>query len=210
MSWYGIWVTDSESFDWSVYNTARRGRAPRALTRKVLDLAGPGRGRVAVDVGAGSGEDAALIATHGWTTHAVDQDPTSGELLTSLTSEFPVTFHRADFKCVAAGHTPRPWPVADLLVANYSAPFVGRDLLGLLMRCVVGSLRPGGWLALNFFGPQNSFADGDEAVVITEAQARAYLDSLDVRCWWEENELGQSFTGPHRWHNYYAVAQKPH
>jgi SAM-dependent methyltransferase len=69
------------------HHPRQRLRVHRAVAR----LAGPGRQRVACDVGAGSGSLAALLAAAGWSTYALDVDAAAlGQAKRAGEGPFPV------------------------------------------------------------------------------------------------------------------------
>ena len=90
-----------EAQDWSRYNETQVDRPEaRELARKVLELAGPGAGRRAVDLGGGAGVETQAILRHGWDVLAIDYDPeAAGFAAARLTDEerARLTFRTQDF-----------------------------------------------------------------------------------------------------------------
>ncbi|MFD0327696.1 hypothetical protein ACFQZC_04355 [Streptacidiphilus monticola] len=57
---------------------ATQGRPVRPLCRRALDLAGPGDGRLALDLGCGRGVEASAMLAEGWRVWALDRAPGAG------------------------------------------------------------------------------------------------------------------------------------
>jgi hypothetical protein len=59
---------------WAGYHARSQERSPRPLLLRACDLLGAGGGRMAVDLGCGSGTDALALLQRGWAVTAVDRD----------------------------------------------------------------------------------------------------------------------------------------
>ena len=195
-----------EARDWSRYNETQVDRPEaRELARKVLDLAGPGAGRRAIDLGGGAGVETQAILRHGWDVLAIDYDPEAADFAAArLTNEerARLTFRTQDFTELD------DLPPSDLIHAAWSLPFAG-DHLVRLWGVLVESLNPGGWLACELFGDRDSQAQDPDVATLTREQVDGLLEPLDVVSLETVERDGMSFTGPHHWHVFSLVARKP-
>lgn len=66
---------------WGGYHARSRERGPRPLLLRACDFLGAGGGRMAVDLGCGSGTDVIALLQRGWAVTAVDQDEAGLRLL---------------------------------------------------------------------------------------------------------------------------------
>ncbi|MHA7135447.1 class I SAM-dependent methyltransferase [Oerskovia turbata] len=218
---------------WSVYNAAQPGRDVRDLCREVLSLAGPGAGRQAVDLGCGAGVETAALLGAGWRVHAIDGEPTTPDLVRATVGGTAGAGGRrgeagaggvggpADTSAAGRATGDRlsvavvPFadltdlPPADLLYAGYSLPYASPADFPRVWAAVRRALRPGAWLAVNLFGVNDSFAGTFDGTFLSRPDAQALFDGLDIVAFREEDEDGQSFSGPKHWHVYDVIARAP-
>jgi SAM-dependent methyltransferase len=102
---------------WEEYHARAVGREPRPLLLRACELLGPGEGRVAVDLGCGSGAETLALASRGWAVTAVDQDLVALALLRGQARGSDLV------KIVHASFTEAELPQAHLVHAGYSLPF---------------------------------------------------------------------------------------
>ena len=192
--------------DWSRYNETQVERLEeRTLVRKVLELAGPGAGRRAIDLGSGAGVETQAILRRGWEVLAIDYDPEAARFASSrLTSQerARLTFRTHDFRDIHV------LPSSDLVHAAWSLPFAG-DRLFHLWDVLLGAMNPGGWLACELFGDRDSEAQDPDVATLTRDQLDKLLEPLDVVVLDTVEQEAASFTGPHHRHVFTVVARKP-
>jgi trans-aconitate methyltransferase len=143
---------------WEAYNDAQVDRQPRPLTARVLELAGPGDGRRAIDLGCGSGVETRALVAAGWHVTAVDADPSMPPRLADLVATGQVDTVVEDLREVAMAP-------ADLVHASLSLPFVPRADFAALWVRVVASVRPAGWLAVDLFGVRDDWSAAPRLIV---------------------------------------------
>lgn len=179
---------------WAAYNDAQAGRAPRPLAVRVLELAGPGRGRRAVDLGCGSGVETRAMVAAGWRVTAVDADPTMPGHLRDLVRGGLVKTVVEDLRTVRL-------PSAALVHSSYALPFVPPGDFPAVWRRVRGCLLPGGWLAVTLFGDRDSWRGSQPLSFHSRAEVVALVDGMEVHAVDEEEWDGTAFGGePKHWH----------
>jgi trans-aconitate methyltransferase len=192
--------------DWSRYNQTQIDRPEeRALARKVLELAGPGAGRQAIDLGGGAGVETAAILRRGWEVLAIDYDPEAAAFASARLTNLErarLTFRTQDFTEIDG------LPASDLIHAAWSLPFAG-DRLVHLWGVLLEALNPGGWLACELFGDRDSEAQDPDVATLTRQQVDQLLEPLDVVSLETVEQDSTSFTGPHHRHVFTLVARKP-
>ncbi len=195
-----------EAHDWSRYNETQTDRLEeRQLARKVLDLAGPGAGRRAIDLGGGAGVETQAILRRGWEVLAIDYDPEAAAFATARLTNSErarLTFRTQDFTEISA------LPASDLIHAAWSLPFAG-DHLVPLWEVLLDALNSGGWLACELFGDRDSEAQDPDVATLTRQQIDRLLEPLDVVSFETLEQDSTSFTGPHHRHVFTLVARKP-
>jgi trans-aconitate methyltransferase len=163
---------------WAQYNAAQTERAVRPLCHEVLGLAGPGGGRMAVDLGCGLGRESDALLRAGWRVHATDWEPGTLDNLVATTraeDQARLTVQTIGFADLTE------LPETDLVYAGYSVPYVAPEVFAGLWSVVRSSLRPGGWLALNLLGDRDSYAveHTGEFTFLTPEAARSLFDGWD-------------------------------
>ncbi|PID54443.1 MAG: SAM-dependent methyltransferase [Micrococcales bacterium] len=189
---------------WTQYNADRAEHVVRPLLADVLEHAGPGAGRLAIDLGAGAGVESHAMLAAGWRVLAVDGDPTTAPRIRQRCagSVDRLQVQTRLFRDVTE------LPAADLVYSGYALPYATPDVFPTVWRAIRDALKPGAWLAVHLFGERDSMrADGEPATFLTREQAEALLSGLRVVTMQEEDAQGQSFRGPKHWHVFHVIAR---
>ncbi|KUL31513.1 class I SAM-dependent methyltransferase [Actinoplanes awajinensis] len=186
---------------WALYNARQSERDVRATCRRAMELAGPGAGRTAVDLGCGAGRETRALLESGWRVTAFDGDPT---MLSAVDQPHPaLTARRLSFEQITE------LPDTDLIHAAYALPWQDRPHFDRLWTMIRSALRPGGWIAVDLFGVRDSWAGAPGMTFLTETEAKSLADGLTVEHWHEEDELGAASSGPKHWHVFQLIARRP-
>lgn len=204
--------------NWGAYNAAQAEREVRPLAvraAKVLrewQRAGIGsripalkregeaaRVPVVLELGCGIGREARFFAEQGWDVYAFENDPTVLPALEQLAADLPVTVHAGSLAAVSQ------LPECDLVFASASLPFLEPAAFRALWEQIRGALRPGGVIAMDLFGPNDSWAGG-AGTFFTRTEVEQLLDGLHILDLDESERDGNSFSGPKHWHTFRVVA----
>ena len=191
---------------WSAYNAAQGDRPPRPLCREVMGLAGPGRGRTAIDLGCGAGTETRALLRQGWRVIAVDSAPTTQEHVLAATADLDrdgLSIRTSSFADLGE------LPPADLVHAGYSLPYATPEVFAPLWQRIRSILRPGGWFAGNLFGDRDSWAGTVDGTFLTREHTLDLFTGMEVVRFDEEDEDGHAFSGPKHWHVFHVVARQP-
>ncbi|ACQ78871.1 Methyltransferase type 12 [Beutenbergia cavernae DSM 12333] len=191
--------------NWAGYYAAGEGRDVRDLVvRGAAATAAPGR---ALDLGCGDGTETAWLLERGWRVWALDVTPEAMPLVRAK-AEAARAGDRLD--TVVADLATAALPAADLVLACASLPFVEPGAFDGAWSRVRAALRPGGVLAVNLFGTNDSWADAETGVDGMTFQARAEVEELlaglHVVELTETEWDGPSGRGPKHWHRFDVVA----
>ncbi len=193
---------------WGNYYRAVGDRPPRELFRLAVGRFGQAGqyDGFAVDLGCGAGIEAAELLRRGWRVLAIDSQP---EAFAHLLSRVPpelrprLETHLASFEQVTL-------PPADLIWAGLSLPFCPPEHFNRLWTEIVDSLRPGGRIAADFFGPLHAWADNERMTFHTAAQIRELCGPLYIEFFGEEEgERPTALQGIQHWHGFTLIAGKP-
>jgi tellurite methyltransferase len=187
---------------WTTFYDAVR-EEPRDTLLFALDrFERPG---TAVDLGCGTGQDAAELLRRGWSVVAIDADAEAirrlrardlGEAVERLTTTVS-RFENAS------------WPEADLVNSSFALPFCPPHSFAEVWRRVADSLRPGGRFSGQLFGDRDGWAPADDVTFLTRAEAEGLFAGLELERFDEVEEDSATAKGrPKHWHVFHCVALK--
>jgi SAM-dependent methyltransferase len=131
----------------------------------------------ALDVGAGAGRDTSHLLASGWNVTAIDASPAAVELLRKLGPADRLRVVRS----AAQDFEPGDY---DLVNAQFSLPFVPPARFAATVDRLKRSVRPGGVMAVTFFGPRDEWNAGPTDLTFTTKEEVA-----DMFRGWEIVEL---------------------
>jgi len=139
---------------WSPYYQEKLYKDPRPLLVQALQIFDehPSTEKKALDLGAGAGNDTALLLKNGWQVWANDKEAEAIQVISMRTDIEP---YRQHLTLICASFTELPWdtlPLFDLVYAGYALPFIDRDNFAGVWDTIVNALQPQGILAVHFFG----------------------------------------------------------
>lgn len=192
--------------EWAGFHKAALARPARELLRRTLgcfqvEQRPPG---VAVDVGCGSGPDSFEMLQRGWTVHALDADAAALQMLEqAVPAEWRARLHL---------HAQRledfDFPACDLIWSSWTLPFCPREAWPAFWQRALAALNPGGRIAGDLFGDQHAFASEPDVMLVSEGEARAALQSLQLEAFDIENGYRPSGGQITRWHAFGFAARK--
>jgi SAM-dependent methyltransferase len=198
-------VARETSPDWAEYYKWSSNRQPRPMLLEACERLGTGAGRVAVDLGCGSGTDTLALLDRDWSVMAVDREPVG---LARLKTRIPVR-HAAQIRVVCAAFADVSIPRAHLVYAGFSLPFCApRHFPDLWIR-IRQALLPGGIFAGQLFGIHDSWAGNPDMTFNNPEEVRGLLRGLEILKLDEIEHDGEAFNGPKHWHMYDILAREP-
>lgn len=190
--------------DWEPFYAATADNPVRALCLEAIETAGDARGRLAVDLGAGAGRETAALLAAGWRVLALDGAP--GAHLRIEASVAPRDRGRLTVTEQSFGSLDR-LPQAGLVYAGYALPFQRPEVFARTWALIRAALEPGALLAVNLFGPRDTWAADPAITTHTTDEARALLAGLEILTVREEEREGHAVGGPKHWHVLDLVAR---
>jgi len=172
---------------WERFFAATRGQPAWGRLMKAASMFDqPGD---ALDVGAGAGRDTAYLLEHGWRVTAVDASPAAVKLLRGIGPEDRLRVVRSP----AEDFEPETY---DLVNAQFSLPFIAPARFVATVSRLQGAVRPGGVMAVTFFGPRDEWnVPGAEITFTTKDEVERLFDGWHVVELTEVEQDGTTATG---------------
>lgn len=186
------------TFDWDAYYEAMSGRPPRKNLIAALEHWGDRVPGHAIDLGAGDGLESRELASRGWRVTAIDGDAGLPDRLQGVEG---VTARRADFAQIAE------LPASELVFSGFALPFCSHEHFDSLWGAIRTCLRPGGLLAVEFFGVRDKWAGTPGMTFHTRNDVERMLWGLETLLLDEDEREGRSFDGPKHWHVFHMIAR---
>lgn len=196
-----------EPDDWADYYRQVAGRELRPLFTAglaMIEAAGVMPG-VAVEIGFGDGRESVALLRAGWRVTAIDPTPSAATLLSEKVP--PEALGRLDI--VTSDAESVVLPPFDLLYAGYALSFIDPALFQEVWSRIRERIRPGGFIVVNVFGVNDTWAGEPGMTFLDRAGAETLVDGLEVLSFREEDADGQAASGPKHWHLFDLIARQP-
>lgn len=214
-------TSPSKARSWDSEDTVRfvaatSHRPPRPLLLEALGHLGDApTGRLAIDLGCGSGTESLELLRRGWRVLATDAFPAAIESLRRRAGSGTAGLEakQVAFESIAAEGLPIETGTASLVHAGFSLPFCPRDRFEAMWREVQRWIGDGGVFAGQFFGPREPIvleAPAGTAISHDESEVRRMLAGFEILRLEEVDRPGENAYGePKHWHVFHVVAQRP-
>jgi SAM-dependent methyltransferase len=192
--------------DWSDYYDEFEDREPRAMLLDVLDAFG-GAGRMAVDLGCGSGIDTLAMLQRGWPVFATDAQQ---EAVDRLRARVPTDL-ATRLRTRVTPMEEVELPPSDLVWASFSLFFCDPRRFGEVWGRIREAVRPGGRFAGQLLGERDTWAGRDDISSFSFDEARdLFADGYELERFDEEenDEQDDDADEPKHWHVLHAVARR--
>lgn len=189
-------------------------RPPRPLLLEALGQLGDGPpGRLAIDLGCGSGTESLELLRRQWRVVATDAFPAAIESLRRRAGDAAdLDALELDFESIALGGLPVQAGSASLVHAGFSLPFCARERFAGLWRQVRGFLGGGGVFAGQFFGSREPIvlaAPPGSATSHGEEEIRGMLEGFEIHRLEEVDRPGENAYGEAKhWHVFHVIARR--
>ena len=192
----------------SAYYRKTQGRPARELLRGLLlrlEAEGVPPGD-ALDLGCGSGNESLALLERGWNVVAVDKEAAAIEILLQRTPPA----HRPRLRAQVADFEQAQFEPCDLIWSAQALPFCPPAQFSRVWTKILAALRPGAWVACDFFGRDNFMRHKTALSTHTLADVRRLVTPLQLE--YLVHERGRRLSplcGVQPWHSISVIARKP-
>ncbi len=191
--------------DWDRFYAAMVGRTTRPLFDRAMAVWGDRAPGSAIDLGAGDGTETLALLERGWDVLAVDAEPASARIIRDrVPADAASRLRLATATLESADLSP-----ADLIYAGFSLPFQVPTAFARTWASILAALRPNGLVAVNVFGPHDTWHTDPTMTFLDRDAASDLLTGLDVVWFDEREEDGEAVSGPKHWHVIDMIATSP-
>jgi tellurite methyltransferase len=196
--------------NWLDYYKAVDKQPPHTTLTKALDsFAEAGSGRLAIDLGCGSGRDSLELLRRGWRVLAIDREEKGLKLLREKVRQ--EHYSGLEIHC-AAFEDLQTLPECTLVNASFSLPFCAPTHFEKLWQLIVTAIKPGGRFVGTFFGTKDSWAQPEKQQLKTfhsREQLEKLLEAFEIEDLLEQEYDGQTALGSSKhWHIFEVIATK--
>lgn len=183
--------------NWKNYFKIHIDREPRPQLLKALDFSLKGK---ALDLGSGTFNETKLLLEHFGEVVAVDSSPDVPDFKHPNLKFYNVDFKDYDF----------PADTFDLINAEFSLPFYGKDGFGYFFEKILKSLKKDGVFSGNLFGVNDSWNTPDSKLFFHSSKELDYLfENVEMIFFNEEEKYGTSANGDIKhWHIFNFIIKK--
>ena len=177
---------------WAPYYQEKLYKAPRPLLIQALQFFNQDDflEKTALDLGAGSGNDTALLLKNGWTVWTNDKEIESIKIIELRKDVEP---YKKRLHLIHSDFIDLSWnsfPLFDLIYAGYSLPFLDKSNFYKVWNNIINRVKPHGILAIHFFDDRHSgFNQWEKSTMsfFTQDELLDLFNGFDIKLF-EESE----------------------
>lgn len=182
-------------------NSIKKNKASRLLSEFFkLKLDNNLKGKNAIDMGCGAGNDTVFLLEKGFEVTAIDSETQVKEILSKRTE------NQQNLNVVIDDFSKVQLPKADLINANSSLFFVKKDFSAMLQN-VLESINKKGYFVGNFLGKEDDW--NKSKTTLDKDELLNYFSKFKIVYYSEEKYYKDTLTKKNKfWHVYNIIAQK--
>ncbi len=182
-------------------NSIKKNKASRLLSEFFkLKLDNNLKGKNAIDMGCGAGNDTVFLLEKGFEVTAIDSEPQVKEVLSRRAE------NQQNLNVVIDDFSKVQLLKADLINANYSLFFVKKDFNEMLKN-VLKSINKNGYFVGNFLGKEDDW--NKSKTTLDKDELLNYFSKFKIVYYSEEKYYKDTLTKKNKfWHVYNIIAQK--
>lgn len=159
--------------------------------------------KIAIDLGAGVGNDAKFLIDKGFKVTCVDKEEKSKEIIMNRIE------NKENLKFIISNFEDIKLHKADLVYSCFSLHFCKPDKFDKLMEEITKNIISGGYFVGNFLGKEDEWSNRKTMTFLSKEQVLKYFKNFDIIYFAEKKYIKDSVTEKNKyWHVFEIYAKK--
>ena len=187
------------------YYNKTKGNNPSGLLRTFfyMNFDKELKGKTAIDLGAGAGNDAKFLLEKGFKVTCIDKEEKSKEIIMSqITQNENLKFELQEFEKIKLHK-------ADLIYSCFSLHFCNPEKFDNLMDEIMENVNLNGFFVGNFLGKEDGWYGNDKKTFLSKERVLDYFKDFEIKYYAEKKYVKDAVIGGKKnWHVFEIMAMK--
>jgi len=161
------------------------------------------KGKTAIDLGAGAGNDAKFLIEKGFKVTCIDKEEKSKEItMSQITQNENLKFKLQEFEKLKLDK-------ADLIYSCYSLHFCKPNKFDNMMNEIINNITTNGFFVGNFLGEEDGWYGNETMTFLSKEKVLGYFTDFEIKYYAEKKYIKDSVMGEKKnWHVFEIIAMK--
>ena len=161
------------------------------------------KGKTAIDLGAGAGNDAKYLLEKGFKVTCIDKEGKSKEItMSQITQNENLKFELQEFEKLKLDK-------ADLIYSCFSLHFCNPEKFDSLMDEITENIKSDGFFVGNFLGEEDGWYGNETMTFLSKEKVQGYFKDFEIKYYAEKKYIKDSVMGEKKnWHVFEIIAMK--
>jgi len=161
------------------------------------------KGKTAIDLGAGAGNDTKYLLEKGFKVTCIDKEEKSKEIIMSqITQNENLKFELQEFEILKLDK-------ADLIYSCFSLHLCNPDKFNNMMNEITNNINNNGFFVGNFLGEEDGWYGNDRMTFLPKEKALDYFKDFEIKYYAEKKYIKDLVMGEKKkWHVFEIIAMK--
>ena len=161
------------------------------------------KGKTAIDLGAGAGNDAKFLLEKGFKVTCIDKEEKSKDIIMSqITQNENLKFELQEFENIKLHK-------ADLIYSCFSLHFCNPEKFNDMMNEIINNINTNGFFVGNFLGEEDGWYGNDKMTFLLKERALDYFKDFEIKYYAEKKYVKDAVIGRKKnWHIFEIIAMK--
>ena len=187
------------------YYNKTKGNNPSGLLRTFfyMNFDKELKGKTAIDLGAGAGNDAKFLLEKGFKVTCIDKEEKSKDIIMSqITQNENLKFELQEFENIKLHK-------ADLIYSCFSLHFCNPEKFNDMMNEIINNINTNGFFVGNFLGEEDGWYGNDKMTFLLKERALDYFKDFEIKYYAEKKYVKDAVIGEKKnWHVFEIIAMK--
>ena len=187
------------------YYNKTKGNNPSGLIRTFffMNFDKELKGKTAIDLGAGAGNDAKYLLEKGFKVTCIDKEEKSKEItMSQITQNENLKFELQEFENLKLDK-------ADLIYSCFSLHFCNPERFDSLIDEITKNIKSDGFFVGNFLGEEDGWYGNDRMTFLSKKKLLDYFKEFEIKYYAEKKYIKDAVIGGKKnWHVFEIIAMK--